>query len=205
MRKWGVNPVPVLEIDPSTARRQLEAAGATLEAGNTEHEQWRASLGEAIAVGYDESVVVQGARPADILSVFKDHGGQGYLYVDGAARGNPGPAAIGWVILDADGIVDEGGERIGEATNNEAEYAALERGLEVAGRLGFDRLEIHADSELAVKQITGAYDVRAPHLRERRVRVLELLEGFDDWSITAVPREVNERADSLANEALDAG
>lgn len=199
------DPVPVLDIDPSDARKQLADAGATIEAGNTEHERWRAALGDAIAVGYDDSVVVQGARPADILAVFEAHGTTGYLYVDGAARGNPGPAAIGWVLLDADGIVHEGGERIGEATNNEAEYAALERGLEVATDLGFEVLEINADSELVVKQVTGAYDVNAPHLRERRVRVRELLARLDDWSITAVPREVNERADRLANEALDAG
>lgn len=197
--------MPVLEIDPSDARDRLAAAGATIEPGNTDHERWRATLGDALAVAYRDSVVVQGARPADILGVFEDRGGHAYLYVDGAARGNPGPAAIGWVVLDADGIVDEGGERIGRATNNEAEYAALERGLEVAQRLGFDALTIHADSELIVNQVTGAYNVDAPHLKVRRVRVRELLESFDDWSITAVPRSVNERADRLANEALDAG
>lgn len=197
--------MPVLDIDPSAARRDLEAAGATVEPGNTEHERWRASLGNAVAVAYDDTIVVQGKRPSDIVAVLGGNGGHAYLYVDGAARGNPGPAAIGWVVLDADGIVDEGGDRIGEATNNEAEYAALERGLEVADRLGFDELTIHADSELIVKQVTGAYDVNAPHLKERRIRVRELLDRFDDWTITAVPREVNERADRLANEALDAG
>ncbi len=195
--------MPVLDIDQSEARRKLEAAGASVTDGNTEHEHWRATLGEAIAVGYDDTVVIQGSRPADILSIFEDRGGHGYLYVDGASRGNPGPAGIGWVILDADGIVDEGGDRIGEATNNEAEYAALIRGLELADRLGFDELTIHADSELMVRQITGVYNVDAPHLRERRVQALELLDRFDAWTISAIPREVNERADHLANEALD--
>lgn len=186
------------------ARGQLEDAGATISPGNTEHEQWRAELGDAVAVGYADSVVVQGKRPADILRVFEDRGGHGYLYVDGASRGNPGPAAVGWVLLDADGIVDEAGEFIGRATNNEAEYAALERGLEAATQLGFDELAIHADSELIVNQVTGVYNVDAPHLKERRVRVLELLDRFSTWTITAVPRSVNERADRLANEALDA-
>lgn len=195
--------MPVVDIDPTEARERLVAAGASLEPGNTEHEQWRASLGDAIAIGYDDSVVVQGKCPADILATLEDRSGKGYLYVDGAARGNPGPAGIGWVVLDSGGIVDEGGEFIGRATNNEAEYAALERGLEVADRIGFDELTIHSDSELMVKQLTGEYNVDAPHLKERRVTVLELLERFDEWSITAVPRSVNERADRLANEALD--
>lgn len=195
--------MPVLDIDPADARERLAGAGATVAPGNTEHERWRATLGDAVAIGYADSVVVQGRRPADILAALGERTGHGYLYVDGAARGNPGPAAIGWVVLDADGIVDEGGEFIGRATNNEAEYAALERGLEAASRIGFDRLAVHADSELIVKQVTGAYNVDAPHLKERRVRVRELLERFGEWSITAVPREVNRRADRLANEALD--
>lgn len=195
--------VAVLDIDPEEAKPRLEEAGAELKAGNTEHERWRATLGDAIAIGYEDTVVVQGKRQADILSAIEERSGLGYLYVDGAARGNPGPAAIGWVILDADGIVEEGSEYIGTATNNEAEYAALERGLEMASRIGFDQLEIHSDSELVVKQLTGEYSVDAPHLKERRVSVYEQLERFDKWSITAVPREVNERADRLANEALD--
>lgn len=197
------NHVPVLDIDPTEARKRLSDAGADIEPGNTEYERWRATLGNAIAIGYDDTVVVQGERPSDILTTLADRAGHGYLYVDGAARGNPGPAAIGWVVLDADGIVDEGGERIGTATNNEAEYVALKRGLEIAARIGFDEVSIYGDSELIVNQVTGAYSVDAPHLKEHRVTVLELLEQFDDWSITAVPREVNRRADALANEALD--
>lgn len=195
--------MPVLDIDPTEARERLRDAGAEIEPGNTEYERWRASLGSAIAIGYDDTVVVQGERPSDILTTLTDRAGHGYLYIDGAARGNPGPAAIGWVVLDADGIVDEGGERIGKATNNEAEYVALERGLEVAARIGFDEVSIYGDSEVIVNQVTGAYSVDAPHLKEHRITVLELLEQFDDWSITAVPREVNRRADALANEALD--
>lgn len=197
--------VPVIDIDPAEVRERLAKAGASIEGGNTEYELWRARLGEAIAVAYDDSVVVQGSRPADILGALGQGGDVAYCYFDGASRGNPGPAAIGWVVVSSDGIVDEGGERIGRATNNEAEYRALIRVLETARRIDFDTVDVRGDSELIVKQITGAYAVDAPHLKELRVQAYELLESFDEWTITAIPREVNRRADELANEALDAG
>lgn len=195
--------MPSVDVDPEEARQRLEAAGATVEPGNTEHERWRASLGEAVAVAYEGTVVVQGSRPGDILRVFEEHGGRAHVYFDGAARGNPGPAAVGWVIVDEQGIVEEGSEHVGTMTNNEAEYAALERALQAADELGFDAVAVRGDSELVVRQVTGAYDVSAPHLRERRVAVLERLADFEEWSIEHVPRSVNERADRLANEALD--
>ncbi len=196
--------MPTIEADPDEVRATLEAAGAEVVAGNTDHEHWRAHHGDAVAVGYDDVVVVQGRRPGDILRLLEGGEGRAYVYFDGASRGNPGPAAIGWVVVTDEGIVEEGGEVVGELTNNEAEYAALERALEVAGELGFAAVDIRGDSELIVNQVTGAYDVAAPHLRERRVSVLERLDDFDDWSIEAVPRSVNDRADQLANEALDA-
>jgi len=195
--------MPVLECDVDDARERLRAAGAAVEPGNTEHERWRATLGDAVAVAYDDSVVVQGARPADVTAVLADGGGRVHAYFDGACRGNPGPAAVGWVLVSGDGVVAEGGETIGRATNNQAEYAALERVLEVAADYGFDAVEVRGDSELIVRQVTGAWDTKDPELRERRVRVRELLERFEDWDLTHVPREVNDRADDLANEALD--
>ncbi|WP_336345449.1 ribonuclease HI [Halalkalicoccus ordinarius] len=197
--------MPSLDCDPETARERLREAGAELSPGNTDHERWRASLGEASAVAYDGTVVVQGKRPADIKAVLREGGGRAHLYFDGGSRGNPGPAAIGWVIVSGDGIVAEGGERIGQATNNLAEYEALIRGLEAARDYGFDVLEIRGDSELIVKQVRGAWNTNDPDLRERRVRVRELLEAFDEWSLSHVPREINERADELVNEAFENG
>jgi len=196
--------MPVVNCDVAAARERLEAAGADVQEGNTDHERWRAEHGEATAVAYDDKVVVQGNRPADITAVVEgDGGGRVHVYFDGASRGNPGPAAVGWVLVSGDGIVAEGGERIGRATNNQAEYDALIRGLEVAADYGFDEAEIRGDSQLIVKQVTGAWDTNDPDLREKRVRARELLARFGDWSITHVPREVNDRADDLANEALD--
>jgi len=195
--------MPVIECDPADARARLEEAGATVDAGNTDHERWRASLGDATAVAYDDKVVVQGSRPTDITAVLSDDGGRVHLYFDGASRGNPGPAAVGWVLVSGDGIVAEDGETIGRATNNQAEYDALIIGLEAADRYGFDEVEVRGDSQLIVKQVTGAWDTNDPTLREKRVRACELLDRFSEWSITHVPRGVNDRADDLANEALD--
>jgi ribonuclease HI len=197
--------VPTVECDVEAARARLEDAGAIVEEGNTEHERWRAALGDAVAVAYDDTVVVQGANPMDVEAVLRDRAGRAHVYFDGASRGNPGPAAVGWVIVTDDGIVAEDGERIGTATNNQAEYTALVRALAAADRFGFDEVRARGDSELIVEQVRGAYDVNDPDLRERRVEVMTMLEGFDEWSLRHVPREVNDRADELANEALDDG
>jgi ribonuclease HI len=197
--------MPSVTCDPDAARRRLEAAGVDVGPGNTEYEQWRATRGGAVAVAYDDAVVVQGARPVDLLALLREDGGRAHVYFDGASRGNPGPAAVGYAIVSADGVVAEGGERIDETTNNRAEYAALIRALEVARDHGFDEVDVRGDSELIVKQVRGEWDANDPGLRERRITALELLSGFDRWSLEHVPREINDRADSLANEALDDG
>jgi len=195
--------MPTIECDVEAARERLAAAGVEIEDGNTDHERWRASHGGATAVAYEGKVVIQGQKPEAIEALLREEGGRAHVYFDGAARGNPGPAAIGWVIVTSEGIVTEGNRRIGEATNNQAEYEALIGALEVARDYGFDTVELRGDSELIVRQVTGEYDTNDPELRERRVTVRELLRSFEDWSITHVPREINERADELANDALD--
>ena len=195
--------MPVIECDVTMARERLEAADVTVESGNTDHERWRASHGGATAVAYDGKVVIQGERPRDLEALLREHADRAFLYFDGAARGNPGPAAIGWVLVSGDGIVAEGGDRIGRATNNQAEYEALIAGLDAARQYGFDELHCRGDSELIVKQVRGEYQTNDPTLREYRVRVHELVAEVDEWSIEHVPREANERADELANEALD--
>ena len=197
--------MPVIECDVDEARDRLEAAGATVEEGNTEHERWRAELDEAIGIAYDGKVVVQGNRPLDIEAVLREEGGRAHVYFDGASRGNPGPAAIGWVVVTDGGIAAEGGERIGRRTNNQAEYEALVCALEAAVDLGYDEVHVRGDSELIVKQVTGAWNVNDPELRELRVDALELLENFEEWTLQHVPREINERADELANEAFENG
>jgi ribonuclease HI len=195
--------MPVIECDPAAARERLESAGVEVRAGNTDHERWRASHGGATAVAYDGKVVVQGSVPERLVGLLREGGGRAHVYFDGASRGNPGPSAVGYVVVTGDGIVAEGGERIGRTTNNRAEYEALIRALEVASDFGFEETVVRGDSELIVRQVRGEWDTNDPGLRERRVRVRELLEAFEEWSIEHVPREINDRADELANEALD--
>ena len=128
------------------------------------------------------------------------------VHVDGGARGNPGPAAIGVVVSADDGeVMEELGERIGVASNNVAEYRALLRGLEVAGALGAREIEIVNDSELIARQLTGDYKVKHPSMRPLYEEAISALRAFDAWSIQTVPRAQNARADALVNAALDAG
>ncbi len=127
------------------------------------------------------------------------------LHVDGGARGNPGPAAIGVVISSADGeVLDELGEAIGVATNNVAEYQALLKGLERAHALGAREVEIINDSELVARQLTGAYKVKHPAMKPLYAEAIAALGRFDGWRIRSVPRAQNARADELVNQALDA-
>ncbi|MGN6430541.1 MAG: ribonuclease HI family protein [Gaiellaceae bacterium] len=127
------------------------------------------------------------------------------LSTDGGARGNPGPAAYGYVLEAEDGtVLDARGERIGVATNNVAEYRALIAGLESAVELGVDELEVVSDSELLVKQMQGEYRVKNETLRELNEDANVLERKLGRVRYTAVRREHNELADRLVNEALDA-
>lgn len=130
-----------------------------------------------------------------------------FLYTDGAARGNPGPAAIGAVLYrgppSSDNVVDELSRAIGRGTNNVAEYRAVIEGLEMAAGHGVLRLVVRCDSQLLVRQLLGHYRVRAPGLRPLHRRARTLLDGFEKVRIEHVRREHNRPADRLANRALD--
>jgi ribonuclease HI len=126
------------------------------------------------------------------------------VHVDGGARGNPGPAAIGVVVSTRDGeVLDEYAERIGVATNNVAEYRALLRGVERARALGASEVEFVNDSELVAKQVNGAYKVKHPAMKPLHAEAITALRAFDRWTIRSVPRAQNARADALVNDALD--
>jgi probable phosphoglycerate mutase len=127
------------------------------------------------------------------------------LSTDGGARGNPGPAAYGYVLEAEDGtVLDARGEAIGVATNNVAEYSALVAGLERAAELGVTDLEVVSDSELLVKQMTGEYRVKNETLAGLNEEAGRLARRVGRVRYTAVRREHNELADRLVNEALDA-
>ena len=122
---------------------------------------------------------------------------------DGASRGNPGPAAIGVVVM-RDGVpVDEIAETIGVTTNNVAEYRALLRGLDEAARRGARTVRLCSDSELVVRQLSGRYQVRSGQLLPLHEAARAKMRGFDRVTVVHVPREQNQGADALANQALD--
>ncbi len=126
------------------------------------------------------------------------------LFTDGGARGNPGPAAYGYVLESEDGhVLDARGEAIGITTNNVAEYSALVAGLVKAVELGVDELEVISDSELLVKQMRGEYKVKSLGLRLLWEEASGLADRIRSIRYTAVRREHNELADRLVNEALD--
>jgi len=127
------------------------------------------------------------------------------VYIDGAARGNPGPAGAGVLIVDrSDGAsLYEGGLFLGHATNNAAEYRGLLAGLEAAGQLGAGEVETFSDSELLVRQMTGEYKVKNPALQKLHARAQELVRGFRRCTFQHIRREDNTRADKLANQAVN--
>lgn len=128
------------------------------------------------------------------------------IYTDGAARGNPGPAAVGVVLEDEGGKpVATIGRAVGRKTNNQAEYAAVIAGLEKAISLGAKQVVLKSDSELVVRQLTGRYKVKNADLRELYQRVVKLIGQLEKFTAVNIPREQNRKADGLCNKALDGG
>ena len=125
-------------------------------------------------------------------------------YTDGASRGNPGPSSFGLSVLDSKGkVIFEEAKCLGKKTNNEAEYSAIERILELALMNQVEKLTLKTDSELAVRQITGRYKVKSKSLKTIYKKCLERIKQIPHFKIVHVLREQNERADELANLALD--
>ena len=126
-----------------------------------------------------------------------------YAYIDGASKGNPGDAGIGGILQnDAERFYTEFSEAIGVATNNEAEYRALLRCLDIAHGLGATRLHIHSDSQLMVCQMTGQYAVRHPGLRPLFTEARARVRGFEQVEFQYISRSLNTSADALASAAV---
>jgi ribonuclease HI len=124
--------------------------------------------------------------------------------IDGAARGNPGPASYGLVLKRPDGTrLEILGKYIGRHTNNVAEYYALIAALDYALANGVKRLRVHSDSQLIVNQIKGLYKVKHPDLRPLHERAKKMAASLESFTIQYVPREQNREADAAANAALD--
>ena len=123
-------------------------------------------------------------------------------WIDGASRGNPGEAGFG-VVLETDRVPEEIVGYLGKATNNVAEYAALSAVLKLAADRGVKKLVVYSDSQLLVRQVNGAYRVKAPHLVPIFLQALKLRQTIPDFTIEHVAREENKEADRLANQAID--
>ena len=135
-------------------------------------------------------------RPAPVTRV--------RVYSDGAARGNPGPAGAGAILVEPSGqVLDRIGKFLGTQTNNFAEYSGLLLGLKRARELGVSEVEVFADSELMIRQLGGRYQVKSASLRPLFDEALKLLNHFERVKLVHVPREMNRAADEMSNRAID--
>ena len=125
------------------------------------------------------------------------------VYSDGGSRGNPGPSAAGYIVIDRGDIVDQGGDYLGITTNNQAEYHGVALGLEAAQRLGAEKVEVRVDSMLVANQLKGIYKIKNRELWPVNERVNELIKKFQTVKFTHVPRELNQLADGEVNKVLD--
>jgi len=130
---------------------------------------------------------------------------KGRLFTDGGARGNPGPAGLGAILFsEQETLLGFDAEYAGELTNNQAEYQALQLGVELALKNGIKDLLIYMDSELAVKQMSGEYKVKNQEIKQLKETIDSKLEKFDSVGFIHVPRAQNKFADALVNLVLDA-
>lgn len=127
------------------------------------------------------------------------------IHTDGAARGNPGPAGLGAILVDGESgeVVAELARYLGLRTNNFAEWTAVEAALDEALRLGATHVDLRMDSELVARQITGRYRVKHPDLKPIHARVMAMLARLGGYTVGHVPRERNKEADRLSNVAID--
>lgn len=127
---------------------------------------------------------------------------QAEIFIDGASKGNPGPAGIGVVICHDGDILENISVFIGDATNNVAEYTALIYGLQAVLEIKAPKVIINSDSQLLCRQIKREYKVKAPHILNLFTQVMHLLSGFEEVVINNIPRSENGGADKLANIAI---
>ncbi len=140
----------------------------------------------------------------DITTNYKDSK-KLIAYTDGGSRGNPGPSASGYVIMDAaENILVEGGEYLGITTNNQAEYQAVRKALEECIKIGGREVDFFIDSQLVVKQMNGEYKIKNRDLWPIHEKIRELADSIDKVTFTHVYREDNKLADAKVNEVLDA-
>ncbi len=189
-RTGGLRVRKVSEVEKA-ARQSAEELDASMNESKVEREQKKRE--RAVEAEKREAQRVEEARPVRTR-----------LFTDGAARGNPGPAGAGAVIVNPDGhIVAKVGKFLGDNTNNYAEYMGLLLGLKRAKAMGIKELEVLSDSELMVRQLDGTYAVKADNLRSLHDEAKALIGLFPAIEIRHIPREQNTAADEMSNRAID--
>lgn len=140
----------------------------------------------------------------DQSSTRSDHQDKVIIYSDGGSRGNPGPSAAGYVIMDHNqDVIDQGGAYLGVTTNNQAEYQGVRIGLEKALSLGIKRVDFRIDSMLVVNQMNGVYKIKNRELWPINERIRALMTEFEKVTFSHVRREFNQLADGMVNRTLD--
>jgi len=189
--KSGLKVRKVTEVERA-ARESAEELDAAMNESKVVRDRKKKERAEVAAAEREAERIVE-ARPVRTR-----------LFTDGAARGNPGPAGAGAVIISPEGhVVAKVGKYLGETTNNVAEYTGLILGLKRAKAMGLRELEVLADSELLVRQLSGEYQVKADHLRPLHDEAQALIKGFDEIEIRHIPREENTAADEMSSRAID--
>jgi ribonuclease HI len=188
----------------------VHATPAQLLLAIAEHETLEkaaASLGigkeDALKLLRGAAVRLQAEKPVETPTRIDNHR-KVFVFSDGAARGNPGPAGAGAVIKDAQGtVLGRYKQPLGKTTNNVAEYKGLILGLRRAQEMGVREVDVRADSELMVNQLNGKYAVKAEGLKPLHNEAMALLRSFGGWRAEHVPREENAEADEMSNRAID--
>lgn len=152
-----------------------------------------------------EQLTEKTAEKTQLNDVNKSSDDSIVIYSDGGSRGNPGPSAAGFVVLNMQQeVIAEGGEYLGITTNNQAEYQGVRLGLEKAIELGYKKVDFKIDSMLVVNQMKGYYKIKNRELWPINERIRALMTKFDRVTFTHVNRQFNQLADGMVNKTLDA-
>lgn len=158
-----------------------------------------------LGIVQQEQVTEKSVEVTQLGDVNKSSDDAVVIYSDGGSRGNPGPSAAGYIILDSrQEVIAEGGEYLGITTNNQAEYQGVRLGLEKAKELGYKKVDFKLDSMLVVNQMKGYYKIKNRELWPINERIRMLMTEFDRVTFTHVNRQFNQLADGMVNKTLDA-
>jgi mutator protein MutT len=198
----------IVSLDPASSKVQLGAGYDHYEWKKlSDIQQERLTESAKLLLGISQQRVQSGGDAAHIETDVKDATDivRAIVYSDGGSRGNPGPSAAGFVIMnEQEHVIHEGGAYLGIATNNIAEYQGVRLGLEKALQMGVRIVDFRIDSMLVVNQMNGSYTIKNRELWPIYERIIELAKHFDKVTYTHIKREFNQLADGMVNKILNA-